>query len=250
MRKQLFLGILIVLFSFALSGCVDVGNINLTKEEEEQIADYAADILIKYDSNSKGRLVDTTQKRLLDQAVEEFAAKQKEENSDKESKSEDGEDSSKNEENSDPYAIAGEQDIAKALGQASGMGIYYTGYENTKAYPSDGSSDGFFNMSATEGNELLVFHFDVINLEENPVHCDILSQQPMFRMILNGNERENALTTLLLNDLGTLDTDIESGSKIDSVVVLEVPEGYGNQVNNVKFLIKNGEEQSIIPIIE
>lgn len=253
MKKRLIWGIILIVFTFALTGCVDVGNLNLTEDEEAQIVGYTTELLTKYDSNSKGRLVDTTQKRLLNQAVEEYNAKQAElKKTEKKSKSKSENDSSSEQaaENVDPYATAGEQDIAKALGQPSDIGIYYTGYENCKTYPTDSSSEGFFNMSATQGNDLLVFHFDIINMGDASAHCDILDVSPMFRMIVNGNERKNALTTLLLNDLCTVDTDIESGNKIDSVVVLEVPEGYADQVNSVKFLIKNGEEQSIIPIIE
>ena len=57
--------ILTVGMALTLTGCVDVGDFDLTKSEEERIAGYCADILLKYDKNHQSNIVDTSLAREL-----------------------------------------------------------------------------------------------------------------------------------------------------------------------------------------
>lgn len=252
MKRQLLFLLSIIAYSFLLTGCVDVGNFYLTDEQETQVVDYSVNLLKKYNANSRSRLVDTTEQRLLDKRVEEYVAQKKamEKTSPEDAADSKKEDGSDNSASNDPFAAAGIQDIAKALNQKDGIEINYKGYEVCATYPEDEDTNNYFVMSATEGKELIVFHFDVNNVGTDTQNCNILDVGPMFRMIVNGNDRQNALSTLLMNDLATFNYDLESGSSTDTVVVLEEPIGYADSISSVSFLIKNGDEQSIIPIEE
>ena len=252
MKRQIIFLLSLIAYSFMLTGCVDVGNFYLTDEQETQVVDYSVSLLKKYNASSRSRLVDTTEQRLLNKRVEEFIAEKKK--MEKANPASDREESDNKDSNenaaSDPFAAAGIQDIAKALNQRDGIEISYTGYEVCDTYPEDEDTNNYFVMSATDGKELIVFHFAVSNVGSDTINCNILDVGPMFRMIVNGNDRQNALTTLLMNDLATFNYDLEPTSTTDAVVVLEEPKGYADSITSASFLIKNGDEQSIIPIVE
>ncbi|MDD3416983.1 MAG: hypothetical protein PHY47_23810 [Lachnospiraceae bacterium] len=229
-----FMGMMIV------SGCSYVATINLTDQEQQQVVGYATDLLLKYDSNHQN-LVDTSEARLLKAKVEAFKA----------SEAEQEEDNNQDESNktgvSENQVVAdGTQDIAEALG-LNGFEIKYDSFEMTDSYPKGEDANSYFSMSATPGNHLMVIHFKVKNVTDGDLQCNTLSVNPTFRILLNETDRKNALTTLLLNDLSTLDEMITANGELDTVVVLEVPMEYG-EINQMHFIIKNGENQSTIPL--
>lgn len=228
-----FMGMMIV------SGCSYVATINLTDQEQQQVVGYATDLLLKYDSNHQN-LVDTSEARLLMAKVEAYKAAEAQEadNQDKSAKTGVSENAQ--------VVADGTQDIAEALG-LNGFEIKYDSFEMTDSYPKGEDANSYFSMSATPGNHLMVIHFKVKNVTDEDLQCNTLSVNPTFRILLNETDRKNALTTLLLNDLSTLDEMITANGELDAVVVLEVPMEYG-EINQMHFIIKNGENQSTIPL--
>lgn len=228
-----FMGMMIV------SGCSYVATINLTDQEQQQVVGYATDLLLKYDSNHQN-LVDTSEARLLMAKVEAYKAAEAQEadNQDKSAKTGVSENAQ--------VVAEGTQDIAEALG-LNGFEIKYDSFEMTDSYPKGEDANSYFSMSATPGNHLMVIHFKVKNVTDEDLQCNTLSVNPTFRILLNETDRKNALTTLLLNDLSTLDEMITANGELDAVVVLEVPMEYG-EINQMHFIIKNGENQSTIPL--
>ena len=80
----------------------------------------------------------------------------------------------------------------------------YTGYELTESYPSGiEGEDVFFAMDATEGMQLLVLKFTASNASSADQTLDMLGHGARFRISVNGGSGENALSTMLLNDLQT-----------------------------------------------
>lgn len=235
-----------------LTGC-GVAQVNLTESEEQQIVSYASDLLIKYDKNHMSNLVDTSHQRELDARVEALKAQKAQmaeesrDNQDIESDSDanDGQDSSGG--SALNYPAEGEQDVAKALGNDD-FSVSYEGYELCQSYPYDGSEGDYFAMDATAGRQLMVFHFAVHNDTLDDKHCDFLTKDPIIRIIVNDNERLNALTTLLQNDLATVDETIAAGDVYDAVVVLETDPGYESQIDSMSLLIKVGDTQNVIPL--
>lgn len=228
-----FMGMMIV------SGCSYVATINLTDQEQQQVVGYATDLLLKYDSNHQN-LVDTSEARLLMAKVEAYKAAEAQEadNQDKSAKTGVSENAQ--------VVADGTQDIAEALG-LNGFEIKYDSFEMTDSYPKGEDANSYFSMSATPGNHLMVIHFKVKNVTDEDLQCNTLSVNPTFRILLNETDRKNTLTTLLLNDLSTLDEMITANGELDAVVVLEVPMEYG-EINQMHFIIKNGENQSTIPL--
>lgn len=242
--------LLSIIIAVSLCGCKSE-QLNLTEEEEQKIVGYCADIMLKYDSDHGSKVVDTTSARELDarvEALKELNARMAEEEA--AAQSEDGSDTTGNESSDNPslkYPPEGEQDIAAAL-DLSGFSVNYRGYEVCRSYPYDGNSSEFFAMDATAGKQLIVFHFDVANTTDSEMQCDILDSYPIFRIVVNDNDRVNALTTMLENDLSTVDEVFASGEVRDEVVVLETAPGYENEFESLSLLMKYNGNQSVIPL--
>lgn len=255
MKRKLFSIILIFAMTLPLIGC-GFTQLNLTEQEEKAITTYMANLLLKYDKNHKDTIVDTESQRELEARVEAIKELQRindeealaEENSkDKKSNKSSGDSDSSSNEPELRYPPEGEQDIAKCFA-LDGIDISYQGYEVCQSYPNDGSEEGFFAMDATSGSQLVVFHFDVNNPSSEEKNCNILSRDAIFRIVVNDTDRKNALTTLLLNDLATIDETIMPGESKDAVIVLETDPGYEQTFETLSLLIKQGDEQSVIPI--
>jgi len=249
--KRLFLFVVIMLSAFTCCGCaIDVGDFDLTESEEEQIVSYSTDILLKHDVNYQNNIVDTSRARELKARVEAIkelnkkAAEEEAETSEKDSKGKDSDAEGKAAVSlSDPV---GEQDIAKALVQ-DGFEINYKGYEVTDRYSMNGSDDDFFALSASAGKELIVLHFDIANVSGEDKQCDLFSHYPIYKVIINGNEKKNALTTFLMNDMSNIDESVAAGTSIDGVVLLETEVGYENNISNVALEVNSNDGNSVIP---
>ncbi len=242
MKKTYYIVFALAFTMLFTNGCALTPSINLTEEEEQKIVGYSADVLSGYVQDKNDKLVDTKEARELAARVEALKERNRireEEGTTEESESEGD---TENSEGSN-----GTQDIAEALG-VTGFDISYSGCEICKTYPNDGTSDDYFNMEATTENELMVFHFEIRNVSDTDMVCDILDQDPILRMIMNGKDKKNALTTLLLDDMATLNEVIPAGQSKGVVVILEVPQGYEDSVETVSLYVKRGEEQSTIPI--
>ena len=243
MRRKIHFFALCLIGSILLAGCSFSPELNLTEEEQQQIVHYSASLLLKYSDGYKKTLVDTSAERELQAKVaairEQKAQIQENKETDKKAKGE--------KQTESPYAPSGEQNIAAALLQ-DGIEISYSGYEVCASYPEESAIEESFALDSTEGKELLVFHFQVSNPSEEEKECNILSKDPVFRIIINGEERKNALHTLLLNDLANLNEVRPAGGTVDAVVVIEVPEGYAESIESLSILMKTRENQSIIPI--
>lgn len=242
MKKAKFLAVCLIGMT-ACTGCSFSPELNLTAEQEQQIVNYSAGLLLKYSEGYQQTLVDTTEKRELQAKVEALKAQQQ-------AQKENGKSSASGESGAlaaSPYEQKGEQDLAAALSQ-SGIEIAYSGYEVAKSYSPQEELKESLALDATNGRNLFVFHFQVSNVTENDAECNILEQEPIFRIIVNGEDRKNAFRTLLPNDLTTLKETIPAQESVDAVLIMEADEGYEQEIQTISLLLKAGENESVIPL--
>ncbi len=249
LRRKTKILMVCLLGTALFTGCAYSPELMLTEEEQKLIAGYSADILLKYSDGYAKSLVDTAKERELQAAVAALLAQKQAEEADEgkntDHKSESGEEGVAE----SPYAPRGEQDLAAALSQ-SGIEVSYDGFDVCKSYPSESEAEDAFLLNATDGKDLVVYRFRVSNTSGEDMEANILDQNPMFRIIVNGEERKNVLKTMLLNDLGTLHEVIPAGESRDEVLVMEVPEGYVQTIETVSLLIKANGQESVIPLLQ
>ena len=220
MKKGKIIGVLAV-SACMLTGCID-SMPDMTEEQSELVAEYAADMLLKYSPNYHYRIADEEE---VASAETEMETSQEEETTQEESQpSQDlsqtgsGETVSVGAETS--VEDGSEYDLAAFFGMDQ-FSIMYASCEITDAYPNAESGVGF-SVTAPQGYNLLVLHFDVENLGEEAAQCDLFDQISKVTVNVNDAGYVQALSTLLTNDLTTYMEDIPAGEVADAVVVVPV----------------------------
>lgn len=220
MKKGKIIGVLAI-SACMLTGCID-SMPDMTEEQSELVAEYAADMLLKYSPNYHYRIADEEE---VASAEAEMETSQEEETTQEESQpSQDlsqtgsGETVSVGAETS--VEDGAEYDLAAFFGMDQ-FSIMYASCEVTDAYPNAESGVGF-SVTAPQGYNLLVLHFDVENLGEEAAQCDLFDQISKVTVNVNDAGYVQALSTLLTNDLTTYMEDIPAGEVADAVVVVPV----------------------------
>ncbi len=220
MKKGKIIGVLAI-SACMLTGCID-SMPDMTEEQSELVAEYAADMLLKYSPNYHYRIADEEE---VASAEAEMETSQEEETTQEESQpSQDlsqtgsGETVSVGAETS--VEDGSEYDLATFFGMDQ-FSIRYASCEVTDAYPKAESGAGF-SVTAPQGYNLLILHFDVENLGEEAAQCDLFDQINKVRVNVNDAGYVQALSTLLTNDLTTYMEDIPAGEVADAVVAVPV----------------------------
>ena len=100
-------------------------------------------------------------------------------------------------------------------------------------------------MSATEGKKLLVLKFQAKNNSGAELTLNMEQTKSHFKIDVNGT-RENALTTMLLNDMTYYEGTLGAGEETELVLVCEVP--YDLQVETLGLEVKNVENAATISL--
>ena len=127
----------------------------------------------------------------------------------------------------DAEQILGLQDVS----------LTYSGYEVDEFYPKNGN-EIYFVMNATPGNNLLVVKFTLRNLLNEEQDIQIQPGTVRVKISMNGEE-ENALTTMLLNDLATYQGTLGPNEETELVVVGEYPVEDLQSIDSLSVKLKN-----------
>lgn len=243
MKKKIFL--LFLTGSLLLTGCNGV--IELSDEETTKIAEYAAELLLKYDVNYVDRISDGG----------EELAKQLEEESMQETDTDDvskDSDFSGNidEKNELPYEnsqTGTERNIARIAG-IEGVDITYKDYTVTSHYPEADTDEEFVYIEAPDGYQLLVVRFNVLNNSEKKVSFSLLDKGISYRIVCNGNHLADPMLTILMDDLGTLETTLESGKEQEAVLVFQISDSIKDNLESIELKVNYNNVDNIISILK
>lgn len=243
-----------------LSAC---GFVDLSEEESKQIVNYSTNVLNDHNSAVKGSLKNLTNTDLKDivikddpsiideiEAAKEEATRSIEEASkpkeDKPSGDSDGSEEGSEEEHA-PLQIR-DADIAGLIG-LQGFSVGYRGHDVLDSYPApsdEESVDMSFSIEpATADDKLLVLYFDVTNTGEEEAECNILDLRPRFRFKAAGKPH-SFLTTLLIDDLSTLQVTLQPGESTRTVLTAELSEDKINELSDITLVIMGDEENTEI----
>ncbi len=228
MRKRISLLIIAAATGAQLSGCGLTSEVSVPEEESGLIAEYAAGLLLKYDSKHEIK---------LEKIREE----------EEEAKEEDGTDETPEETANATHkelaaATAAPVDSAVPLGEAMGLAgfnVTYQSYEVCDIYPEEAPGDMFFSMQASPGKDLMIVHFNLTNTSESEQLCEMVNNNTLFRLVINGSERINAQTTILLNDLKQYQDTIAGYGMVDVVLVFEIAQDAQNSFQTLQLLVED-----------
>lgn len=232
-----------VIVAGLLAGCGSTMP-DLTQEETDIISEYAVGILLKYDKNHGSRLVDTTEyEPVAEEVPEEIPEVEPEQEPEPEVSENDTEvvDVSQ-----DAETAAIPSTIEEYYG-IEGVTFQYLGYDLAASYPPGADGDSlFFAMDATEGSQLLVLRFMATNVTSSDLILNMMNYGVKFRISVNGETGQSALTTMLLNDLQTYKDVLPAGYSVELVSIVEIPQS--SSVETIDFILRGGEQSAAMSL--
>lgn len=249
MKKVISYFIMCIACFALLCGCASYPN--LTDEEMDLVAEYAAGLLLQHSEKADNRLMKVEDALLALENEKQEEAEKPTEEKEEEPEIPQEELPDKPDEQETPVTDNTEQEVVvsgpmnEVLG-LSNFTIVSNGYEIKDSYP-DGSG-AFFALDATDGNKLLVMKYTLSNNGTDSAAVDMLSSSSKFRVSLDGNGYKHAMSTMLLDDLSTYVGNIASGASVELVLISEWKEEELNNMSNLTLYISNGELSGKYPV--
>ena len=246
-----------VMLAGTLTGCDLVPSLNLTDEQSNLIAEYAAGKLLEYAKGHPGGLMLVED---IDRSEVNPGMKKEEEEqplpmlpdpipapgqATDEPIADPGmappPEPDALVEAPDESAPVATKTVAEALG-INGAILTYDNYEKVMTYPHD-ESELAFSMKAAPGKELLIVHFALTNPGDKNVDVHTDSSNFKVRLLVNGSEKLRGDVTFLDNDLMNYSGVLTPGADVDAVLVFEVKEG--TEISSMDLLIveDDGEQE-------
>ncbi len=249
MKKKLICTILSLICLSALSGCGTFESKipDLTEEQQELVVEYATEVLLHYDRLNGDKIRPVKYSVVTDDgntlSEDEYENKLKDDMSadagltlpenDVPAPEVATDTDTENNVEEEPV-VSSFSSISDCFG-LSGVSIEPVGYEVTDFYPQ--SPTEYFVMNATEGNRLVILRFKLSNTSGADMRVDVPYGDVKYKIALNGNTR-NALTTLLVNDLGTYSRDLLAGESEEVVLVGEFGSADADNISSLSLAIK------------
>lgn len=251
MKKGKLIGVLALVMCI-MTGCVDHMP-EMTQEQSDLIAEYAADLLLKYSPNYEYRLADESlfvevPTEVVSEEATEITTKVEEERTvvtetqqaEKESihvetNIEGTQEAEETKTQVGPASIT-EVDLAE-LFALEGLKLSYDSYEVCSSYPNKPESSGF-TVSAAEDSALLIVHFTVENVSKEKVQCDLFEAGVDISANVNKSGEQSVMNTLLTNDITTFIETMDASDKQEIVAVFEI--GAEEEIESLTMKISKG----------
>lgn len=233
------IGILMMVV-MVLTGCVQ--QMDLTEQESETIAAYAASVTLNHDKHYSKKLVENesqeeTKKDTneLSESVEPVTNTATLDNDTNQMLS------------SEEVANLEKTDIASLL-HLEGFQITYDGYLFTKKY-QESDPNASYTATSLDDNLFLIMKFKVKNTTDETKVCDILSLSPKLMVSVNGSEPVSTFASLLSNDMSTLMDEIGAQESKEVVLLIEVPNGYEQNISTMALTVIVDSKSSTVDLI-
>ena len=222
----------------------------LEEKQNKIIAEYAAGVLMKYNAESRSRVLEG-QKLLVETAKEDAAKAQEQrrqelldEYNKQEQKSKQEESISSSGELGDDAEATEEPQIQYITDMSSSLAvpsfsIVYTGYETADSYAGDMAA---FSVDAGQGKVLIITKFQITNTAGQEEELNVFAAAPEFRLKVS-DKTIKAHQTMLLNDLSMYKEVIPAGESKEAVLIFEVAQDIVSASPNMELIIKMNEQQ-------
>lgn len=248
MRKKTLSALLIAVSVMLLTGC---GNtVELTDEQNSMVAQYAAELLLKYDVRYDYRLEDMnsiTGELQVDKVSKPAVEDTEDDSTEDETTQNEPEDSKDTE-------IEGSEDDKKQETELSGLfeegiEVRCNGYKIISRYPED-ISDIVAYVEPRDGMQLLVVNFSLTNTTQESMMLDYMKGEREYRIILNDAKVAAPIQTFMEEDLAMLMTTLEPGETKDVILIFQISESLVDDIQSLKVSVQQGEAKNIIILEE
>ena len=209
---------------------------DMTEEETRMVEEYAAQLLLKYDSNYQASILDETQMQEAEEDLIHRAevAVQIEQMKEAQEEEESEEDDTEPDVPEEPAYT----DIDTFF-TLDGLDIVCDNWSVTDVYPITVSENDWQGVSrATNGNDLVAFEFTITNLTDADYYLDMASEDVNISFKINDSITKAALTTLLTNDFIMYRDTIPAGQSATAVLLIELSEEDAQALTNIVMIMK------------
>ena len=257
-KRRLLAG-LIACGIFVTTGCGQV--IDLTDEENHLIAEYAAELLLKYDRNYDTRynpdeLEDTTETMTETDATTEATtevvstteAATTEQDAPADGQTTQAQPVTDEAVKEDIGAtVDSDFDIAAFVGE-SRISVRYAYYMVVDSYPSYDQDGMYIEVQAPEGYKLLVLKFEVENKTNEEQAVDLYNKDVNYNIVVDNSRTTKQMLTILADDLYTYDNTIQASSREEAVLLYTVSDSVANKWTDLKLQIKYGGTSAVLQL--
>lgn len=255
MKKGKVLGLFAasVMSAALLTGCVDAMP-ELTTEESDMVAEYAAGLILKYSPKYDYKIVSEEElaaaKALMQEPDETESVEETQQSEVDETTSSDVSQggaaesaSTEQEENVGAEIVSSaDTDVAAELG-IDDVIIRYQSFELCDSYPQNNTG---FSVDAAQGKKLLVVHFDIEGSPEEDIDCSLFEYNLGIRMNINEVSSVSVLNTIISNDMPSFMGVIPAGEIVDTVAVAEVNEITEQEIQSLTLrMSSNGQSCTV-----
>lgn len=253
MKKILIVCSMVILSLFCV-GCTKT--IELTDEESQLVAEYAAELLLKYDRNYDYKFYESIEDTVITteeitEATTEVVPEDTTEDTEEvttEVQEPDAEDTQEVVDVLDEEVIpAGDFDVA-AFAEVENVSIKYNYYMLAESYPSYDHDGMYIEIEAPDGYQLLVVKFNIENLTGDKQYIDLYTKDLTYNIIVNDERTAKQMLTILIDDLYTYQADIEGDSLEEAVVLFQVSDSVAESIVDLKLQVTYGENKQIISL--
>lgn len=244
MWKKLVLSVIVLCTCIVTSGCTQV--IDLTEDETRLVAEYAADLLLSYDRGYTDRLKEGEEEHLEEASTQEDA--QSETTTEVVTEEEEATQGNESQTTEVTTVQGASQDIAEIAG-VQGTSITYKNYEIVDQYPTGDNVNEAVQVDAPEGSRLLVVHFVVKAVSDQPVDVSLMDQSIDYKLLCNDTLAAKPMLTILTNDLTTLETTATPGQDSDAVLIFQISKDMVDQLNTMQLHVTFNSEENVITIL-
>lgn len=257
-KRRLLAG-LIACGIFVTTGCGQV--IDLTDEENHLIAEYAAELLLKYDRNYDTRynpdeLEDTTETMTETDATTEATtevvttteAATTEQDAPADGQTTQAQPVTDEAVKEDIGAtVDSDFDIAVFVGE-SRISVRYAYYMVVDSYPSYDQDGMYIEVQAPEGYKLLVLKFEVENKTNEDQAVDLYNKDVNYNIVVDNSRTTKQMLTILADDLYTYDKTIQASSREETVLLYTVSDSVANKWTDLKLQVKYGGTSAVLQL--
>ncbi len=243
MKKKICL--VLTAMACMMTACSTVTS-DLTEEQGDIIAEYAADLLLSYDKNYSGKYMEaeiTTEEATFGEEIELTT---KENSSDKDNK----ETESSNEKATVPQQETTTEVVLSTLDdilKIDGIDVAYKDFILTDTYPKQ-TKDAFFVMKAVKDTKLLIVRFDVKNVSDKDIALNIMKYNAKYRAVVNGKDKLVAQITLLLDAFNTYEGTIKANKSEELVLVFQTNVKNKADIKNLELDVYCGDNNGTITL--
>lgn len=232
MRKRLLaLGVLLATV-VSTTGC----GIQLTKlsdDDESRFVAYCTQVVSKHNMNNDTGLV-----KIPKQTASE---EEKSEESSSEEKTEETSASlSSSADNTSESSTEQKSQETQTFSEAIGIGGMRFLYRDSKTASGYRQGD-VYDLTADQGNELLVVRLKAENTTDKSIDIDMPSQNIKF-IATYGDQSVDSDMTLLMNDLTTYQGTFKAGKRRNMLLLFQFPKGTVKDTDKIQFSVKKGDE--------